>query len=370
MTFQGMLPGGLSSDAYLDRRLRLLDAEHYSAAGLLPYRRSGGAVEVLVTRERPWNSFSQAYDPISWNFFGGKRVPRLERSVELTAVRSFSECAGEVPGAPSQDDLFKLMKSGFEVWYPVGKFGLVLLEVPSGELEELPAAYQKFKSASGPAEEFRILPQGIKKWSKMIDEIAWVSGSKLTAENAEVSDLVQSMVNIPALREFLNGVSDPAKTLPEGDAVVAPRPGKGGGRGGRGKGKGGYGVYDGGFGKGFPKGYDQGMMMGMPPQMPQQMPMMYAGQGKGMSMMAPMAPMVFPQMPDQNSAGMQRQIFGEQLYVLVQPMAPSPNLAQKITGMLLELPQNELMINLTNRDELQRRVSEALEVLREDGVTS
>merc|ERR1740139_510222 len=93
------------------------------------------------------------------------------------------------------------------------------------------------------------------------------------------------------------------------------------------------------------------------------MPMMY-NPGKGMPMMSPM----FYPTHDQNSDEMQRQIYGEQLYVLVQPMAPSPYLAQKITGMLLELPQNELMLNLTNQEELQRRVQEALDVLREDGV--
>merc|ERR1719187_65250 len=78
-----------------------------------------------------------------------------------------------------------------------------------------------------------------------------------------------------------------------------------------------------------------------------------------------------PMMPtsfEPNAGEMQRQMYGEQLYVLVQPMAPSPYLAQKITGMLLELPHNELLLNLTNHEELQRRVREALEVLREDGV--
>merc|ERR1712137_313556 len=100
------------------------------------------------------------------------------------------------------------------------------------------------------------------------------------------------------------------------------------------------------------------------------MGMMYAG-GKGMPGMPVMSPMPGPMMfpsQEQNSAEMQRQMYGEQLYVLVQPMAPSPYLAQKITGMLLELPHNELLINLTNQEELQQRVREALEVLQEDGV--
>merc|ERR1719188_214603 len=71
---------------------------------------------------------------------------------------------------------------------------------------------------------------------------------------------------------------------------------------------------------------------------------------------------------DSNNPEMQRQLYGEQLYMLVQPLSPSPYLAQKITGMLLELPQNELLLNLTNQEELGRRVQEALDVLREDGV--
>jgi len=85
--------------------------------------------------------------------------------------------------------------------------------------------------------------------------------------------------------------------------------------------------------------------------------------GTGMPMMPPMVAY------DQgNASEMQRQMFGEQLYLMIQPLAPSPSLAQKITGMLLELPQNELLLNLTNIEELRQRVAEALELLREDGV--
>merc|ERR1740121_2815138 len=71
---------------------------------------------------------------------------------------------------------------------------------------------------------------------------------------------------------------------------------------------------------------------------------------------------------EEASEEMQRQMYGEQLYVLVQPMCPSEYLAQKVTGMLLELPMSELCQNLTNPEELRRRVSEALEVLRNDGL--
>merc|ERR1711862_370954 len=91
---------------------------------------------------------------------------------------------------------------------------------------------------------------------------------------------------------------------------------------------------------------------------------MYGAPGPAM---APMAPVMY-QSYEQNSMEMQRQMYGEQLYLMVQPLSPSPYLAQKITGMLLELPQNELMLNLANPEELHRRVQEAVAVLAEDGI--
>lgn len=348
-----MLPGGLSSDGYLDRRLRPLDSEHYSAAGLLPYRQRDGKIEVLLPKERPWNSFTQAYDPVAWNVFGGKRVPRQERSVETTAVRCFLESVGQVDGAPDHEMLYGMMQSSFVVWYPLGKFALVMVEVPGESLSDLPERYTSMKQEAGPPEEFRILPMGIKKWSKQIDEISWLPAADLLNESeAQVSDLLGSMVKIDNLREFLEGNLDPAKALPEG-GVIQPPPRHENGKG-KGKDKGGKGKGKGRGGKGFKAGGMQGKGM----------PMMYSPGSKGMPMMSPM----FYPTYDHNSAEMQRQMYGEQLYVLVQPMAPSPYLAQKITGMLLELPQNELLLNLTNQEELGRRVQEALDVLREDGV--
>jgi len=363
------LPGGLSSDGYLDRRLRPLDAEHYSAAGLLPYRRKEGAVELMLPREKPWNSFSQAYDPLSWNVFGGKRVPRQERSVETTAVRCFLESVGQVDGAPDQEKLYGMMQQSFAVWYPMGKFALIFVEVSDGGLDDFPERYAAMKQQAGPDQEFRILPTGIKKWTKQIPEIAWVPGASLLPETAkaEVSDLLSSMMQIPALREFIDGSADPNKALPA-RSKSPPRyeefDGKGKGKqgkGGKGAGKKGY-SYKGSAAS--PAGYMSGGF-GVPGMQAKGMApaMMYVG-GKGMPMMSPMMPTSF----EPNAGEMQRQMYGEQLYVLVQPMAASPYLAQKITGMLLELPHNELLLNLTNREELQRRVREALEVLREDGV--
>lgn len=376
----GQLPGGLSSDGYLDRRLRPLDSEHYSAAGLLPYRSREGKIEVLLPKERPWNSFTQGYDPVAWNVFGGKRVPRQERSVETTAVRCFLETVGQVDGAPDHEMLYGMMQSSFVVWYPTGKFALVMVEVPGDKLADLPERYTAMKSEAGASEEFRILPMGIKKWNKQIDEICWVAATELLAESEDkvVSDLLGCMVKIDSMTEFLDGTTDPQKTLPEGGAIQAPprqeNGFKGGGKGGKnnwekGGGKGRGGGKGGGKGGKGGKGFKAGGGQGFTPGGKGGMPMMYQpGPSKGMPMMSPMFYPNYDQNYDQNSAEMQRQMYGEQLYVLVQPMAPSPYLAQKITGMLLELPQNELMLNLTNQEELGRRVQEALDVLREDGV--
>jgi len=373
------MPGGLSADSYLNRRLRPIDAENYSAAGILPYRRRGENVEVLLPKERPWNSFAGGYDPIGWNLFGGKRVPRQERSVEATAVRSFLECVGQVEGAPDQETLYGLMQTSFVVWYPMGKFALVVVEVSEDLMSDLPEKYLANRQQSGPIEEYKVLPMGIKKWSKMIDELEWVPGSKLVpAPSFTVSDLLGSMLQAEAFRDFIGGQSDPAKALPAAEAPVEiTAPPDGGKAYGKGKGKGkdsGAQGKDGGKGKGGWKGKGAakgggggfkgmgGPGGGMLPG--QGMGRMYTSKG-GVAM----GPMYYagPSF-DQNSAEMQRQLYGEQLYLLVQPLSPSPHLAQKITGMLLELPQNELLLNLTNQEELGKRVVEALEVLKEDGI--
>lgn len=69
----------------------------------------------------------------------------------------------------------------------------------------------------------------------------------------------------------------------------------------------------------------------------------------------------------------ERQMIGEQIYLLVQQLVPTVSLAQKVTGMLLELPQPELVPLLVGGapgqpSELEQRVEEALIVLRSDGV--
>jgi len=356
MYLSGPMPGGLSSDAYCDRRLRPLDAEHYSAAGILPYRRSQGSVELLLPKERPWNSFTQAYDPLGWNLFGGKRVPRQERSVETTAVRCFLESVDQVDGAPGHEALYGMMQGSFVVWYPMGKFALLVIEVPEDIMADLPERFATSKKQAGPSKDFRILPMGIKKYVKQIDELVWVPASSLVPEaKEELSDLLSNVLQVETFRDFLTGDLDPAKAFPDAGPVEIDRTplgdsaGKGKGKkGGKAKGKGklDWRSFKGGKGMMYP----------------------------GMKGAFPMPPIPFPPAfhspyaAAASTAEIQRQMYGEQLYMLVQPMSPNPYLAQKITGMLLELPQNELMMNLTNQEELRRRVGEALEVLREDGV--
>ncbi|CAK9100777.1 Hypothetical protein SCF082_LOCUS47143, partial [Durusdinium trenchii] len=345
----GMQPGGLSSDAYVDKHLRPLDAEHYSAAGLVPYRkRPGGGVELLLAREKPWNSFTNMYDPIAWNVFGGKRVSRQERSVEVTAVRCFIEAVGDCPEAPSDEILHNLIPAGFYMWYPLGKFAMILAEVEGGIMDDLPSRFAEAKEAS-PSEEYRILPTGAKKWKKQIEQLEWVPGDDLVPEaKFAVSDLLTNMLNVTKFLDFLTGRLDPAEAFPKGSEKPRPLEGNTSYNGWKSKGKGkakgkGKGGKDGkGFGKIAPM-YGKGFPMMQLPMAPAPPMPMYA---------APPAPLP-------GSEEMQRQMHGEQLYVLVLPLAPSPYLAQKITGMLLELPENELMLNLTDREELQHRVTEA-----------
>jgi len=377
------MPGGLSSDSYVDRQLRPMDAEHYSAAGIQLYRRVNEGIELLCPRERPWNSFTQAYDPCALNVFGGKRVPRQERLAETTGVRCFLESVGQVDGAPDTEGLYGMLHNSFVVWYAMGKFALLVVEVPKENLVDLPEKFSMTKQQSGPQEEFKMLPTGVRKYIKQIEELDWVPAAELVPQpQVEVTDLMGNLLQIPAFRDFLEGTLDPDRAWPEAEnrPMLAAEGGKSKGgkkKGGKGKDKGGGWKGGGSYGKGgvFGMGGNMGGVFackGMGP-MDASKGMGYGGKGvnmytggKGVAVAAPMGYSAY----DQNSAEMQRQMYGEQLYLLVQPMAPSPYLAQKITGMLLELPQNELLLNLTNQEELYRRVQEALDVLKEDGVVT
>jgi len=160
------------------------------------------------------------------------------------------------------------------------------------------------------------------------------------------------------------------------------------------------------MGKGMPGG-KPGMMgpMGMPPQMmgmmgkgmpgggmpPQMMNMM----GKGnpmMGMMRPMMPQMQPQQQQQGPgpvpqqaqpqgqpqgqtaggpltaaalaaapAGVQKQMLGEKLYPAISKY--QPELAGKITGMMLEMDNSELLMMLESEAQLNGKIQEAMRVL-------
>mmetsp|Transcript_1252 Transcript_1252/g.2642 ORF Transcript_1252/g.2642 Transcript_1252/m.2642 type:complete len:610 (-) Transcript_1252:934-2763(-) len=136
------------------------------------------------------------------------------------------------------------------------------------------------------------------------------------------------------------------------------------------------------FGKGMPP--RPGMMPGMRPGMPGMMPGMRpmfgmppGGKGgmPGMGMGAPgqarpagpPAAGFNPGAPLTASSlaaaqpGMQKQMLGEKLFPLIAKM--QPELAGKITGMMLEMDNSELLVLVESEEQLKHKVDEALRVL-------
>merc|ERR1719171_3344872 len=120
-------------------------------------------------------------------------------------------------------------------------------------------------------------------------------------------------------------------------------------------------------GKGNP-GMQQGMPQqqqgkGMQPQQPQQnkgaapqpgapgAPQAQAGAGLNAAMLANAPP------------GMQKQMLGEKLYPAVSRL--QPELAGKITGMMLEMDNSELLMMLESEAQLRQKVDEAMRVLQQ-----
>merc|ERR1719316_2574349 len=63
--------------------------------------------------------------------------------------------------------------------------------------------------------------------------------------------------------------------------------------------------------------------------------------------------------------GMQKQMLGEKLFPLITRM--HPEMGGKITGMMLEMDNSELLILLESPDQLKMKVDEALRVLEGSG---
>mmetsp|Transcript_13458 Transcript_13458/g.36247 ORF Transcript_13458/g.36247 Transcript_13458/m.36247 type:complete len:365 (+) Transcript_13458:111-1205(+) len=358
----GAMPGGLSPDAYLDRRLRALDSEHYSAAGFLPYRKHGeNGIELLLPRERPWNAITKSYDPLGWNLFCGKRIPRQERAAETTAERCFLEALGKISRPPPQDVLQKAISGSFMIWYPLGKFCLIVADVTDENFDDLPEKFQACRPKDGERPEYCVNELGVRKWIKSIDQLEWLPVARLLPEPEEdLCDLLQNLLKIENFQAFLQGSFDPSIQLPpprpSDDQSGNSMPYFGGRKGGKSGGKG-----TSRKGKSFPPWATGGVAMPGTMVKGGFISMPYDMSWKG----------VVPQQqvnPVHCNKEMQRQMYGEQLYVLVQSHAPSLYVAQKITGMLLELPENELFLTLTDQEELKIRAVEALGVLKEDGV--
>jgi len=358
-----------SKDGYFESKLRPEDCEAYSSSGILMYRKAEKGVEVLLALEKPWNPLVNDYDPLAWNPILGKKTaggPNVEWDSAVTAARNVLEVFGGCEGAPEVGSLQKMCHTSPVLWYPNGRFALYIHEYSSDDGDVFPEAVARFAAAKEkglyphtPAEEGRVNAKGqpMTKWVKQIEELEWVSGETLVQESTPkpLTDLLKNLVKITSFSEFLTGgVPPPSPTPPaEGSEGARPKGGKNSKGGGKNKDGGGK---KGGGSKGSKNKGDN----------------FKGGGGKGKGGMPPYAfmPPPPPMNPQMYPIEMQRQMLGEKLYMLVQPMVPTAVVAQKVTGMLLELPMPELMPLLgpgpEERNLLQQRVDEAMEVLASD----
>merc|ERR1711988_1711776 len=100
---------------------------------------------------------------------------------------------------------------------------------------------------------------------------------------------------------------------------------------------------------------------GMPPQMMNQpRPQGPGPQGAGGP--RPGEQPLTAQMLANAPQGMQKQMLGEKLYPAVSRL--QPELAGKITGMMLEMDNSELLMMLESEAQLRQKVDEALRVLQ------
>merc|ERR1719491_2837478 len=98
---------------------------------------------------------------------------------------------------------------------------------------------------------------------------------------------------------------------------------------------------------------------GQPPQQqpPQQQPPATSAPGAGQPLTASALANASP--------GVQKQMLGEKIYPLIAKL--QPELAGKITGMMLEMDSSELLMLLESETQLRNKVNEALTVLQSTG---
>merc|ERR1719436_594604 len=103
-----------------------------------------------------------------------------------------------------------------------------------------------------------------------------------------------------------------------------------------------------------------GMMGGMPGMMRPMMPMQGGGPMGGPGAAAPGGPLTAAALAAA-PPGVQKQMLGEKLYPAISKY--QPELAGKITGMMLEMDNSELLILLESEQQLKTKVDEAMRVL-------
>merc|ERR1719401_435752 len=110
----------------------------------------------------------------------------------------------------------------------------------------------------------------------------------------------------------------------------------------------------------------KGGMPGMPGPMPGAMPQMQGGPRPGATMppSQPQAPQSGPLNASTLAAAppsVQKQMIGEKLYPAIAKF--QPEVAGKVTGMMLEMDNSELLMLLESEQQLKSKVEEALQVL-------
>ena len=153
--------------------------------------------------------------------------------------------------------------------------------------------------------------------------------------------------------------------------VMGQQPGRGGrgpvpGRGGRGRGGPGGAPMQPGRGAGQQpiKFSQQARNAGPPPAVPGQHP----GAGQAPPQPMPSDAVLTPSALASASPEMQKNMIGERLYPLIH--ASQPELAGKITGMLLEMDNSELLHLLESPEALNAKIAEALQVLEAHKATT